>query len=580
MLWANAQSGLIANGDLVIRIPQSIHTALKDRLQNAPPSHEVFEKAEIEDLVDSLGDNLERWCSLEESSFAAIAMAFIFTEKCMAREEGVFKLYIALESMKNGLGSLRRTTYKNIVGEKLMQTLITFFLDNRRQALARRWAGLLLVELLETVENRNLLQTICDGEGNTYLLQIGKMVVEGKYRIPKHICGSLISELAMDATMNDRRELLLTVMPKDAFDIKPFGDGERFPIGTGTQWELDFTNYLLDLEIAREQKNLRSVVFCHPQPQILPFLILSLSRIPMCFTANAVKINDSYIGKADGVICDMSDILTLRIPTDSELSHHRWVDIDLANIQAVVATPLDSDATNLTLCLCDYKEMDYLFLLDMKPVKEPDTVIIQVRTDEAELIRNDLMSAKVYRREKWNKKAGKQSLARSWVVIGGNAIPTSSIPAGYKFQQEARDVRQRREDLENDVASPPPADTFTPAFSQGKEYALQDLLEVMGELHDSHSHLSARHINVQHSATQSQERIQSELYVSQNTPSPVQPYSSVSIASETQEKDTALYEPVVNTTQFSDQRKLFNPEESVQRGMYYIYYVSCRFREN
>ncbi|KAF8543639.1 hypothetical protein BDD12DRAFT_907174 [Trichophaea hybrida] len=528
-----------------IRIPQLIHAALKDRLQNAPPSHEAFEKAEIEDLVDSLGDNLERWSLLDESSFAAIAMAFIFTEKCMAREEGVFRLYIALQSMENGLGNSRRTAYKNIVGEKLMQTLITFFLDNRRQALARRWAGLLLVELLETEENRNILQTICDGEGKTYLLQIGKIVVEGRYRIPKHICGSLISELAINATISDRQELLLAIMPKDAFDIKPFDDSDHFPIGTGAQWELNFTNYLLDLEIAREQKNL---------------------RIPMCFAAISVKINDTYIGMIGNVICDMSDILTLRIPTDSELSHHRWVDIDLANIQAVVMAPLDSDTTILSLCLCDYKEMDYLFLLDMKPVKDPDTIIIHVRTDEAELIRNDLMAAKVYRREKWNKKAGKQNLARSWLVAG-DAPPTYSIPAGYKIQQEDHDVRQRREDLEKDVVSPPVAGMVTPVFSQDRGDTLQDLLEVMAEQH-SHSHLNVSHINVQHSATQSQEMIQPEqlglLQGTQSIPDLVQSYRSVSMASETQEKDMSLNEPVANATPCQEESKLSKPEERTQ----------------
>jgi hypothetical protein len=254
---ASASYQLLAN---TYRIPTSISTALMDKIQSAPDSREVFGKAEIEDLVDTLGSDQVKWGTIDEASFAALTLVFLYTEDCMAREEGVFRLYTVLDSMRTGNAqeSSRRTSFKTSVGEKTLQALTQFFLDTtRRHLLARRWTGLLLGELLETKENRRLFRRICAEGKNSYFLQIGRLLVDGRYRVPKHICGSLVSQLLDGALPNARKQLLSAIMPRDAFELKPFEDGVKFPISTGAQWEDDFAEYLLEIECSREEAGLR-----------------------------------------------------------------------------------------------------------------------------------------------------------------------------------------------------------------------------------------------------------------------------------------------------------------------------------
>ncbi|KAI5819524.1 hypothetical protein BZA77DRAFT_376720 [Pyronema omphalodes] len=418
-----------------VRIPTSISTALMDKIQSAPDSREVFGKAEIEDLVDTLGSEQVKWGTVDEASFAVLTLVFLYTEDCMAREEGIFRLYMVLDSMKTGNAQEipRRTSFKNSAGEKTLRVLTQFFLDTtRRHLLARRWTGLLIGELLETKENQRLFRRICAEGQNSYFLQIGRLLVDGRYRIPKHICGSLVSQLLDGTLPSARKQLLFAIMPRDAFELKPFEDGGKFPISTGAQWEDDFAEYLLEIECSREQAGL---------------------RIPMCFMAIAVKTGSTYIGKFGGIVCDISDILTLRIPTDADLAHHSWIDIDLANIQA---------------------EADYLFVLDMKPMKTPETLVIQVRSDEAEFIKNDLISAKAYRREKWNKQQGISKLARPWLEMQGeDTSPKRSISVEPVKQWE-RNSQRRREQSQMEIAD-------SQALTQDSIFTLQEVDAMMQE---------------------------------------------------------------------------------------------------
>jgi hypothetical protein len=190
--------------------------------------------------------------------------------------------------------------------------------------------------------------------------------------------------------------------------------------------------------------------------------------------AIAVKTGSTYIGKFGGVVCDISDILTLRIPTDADLAHNSWIDIDLANIQAVVMSTVDADTTNLTIYLNDYKEADYLFVLDMKPMKTPETLVIQVRSDEAEFIKNDLISAKAYRREKWNKQQGISKLARPWLEIQGeDTSPKRSISVEPVKQWE-RNSQRRREQSQREIAD-------SQELTQNSIFTLQEVDAMMQE---------------------------------------------------------------------------------------------------
>lgn len=52
----------------------------------------------------------------------------------------------------------------------------------------------------------------------------------------------------------------------------------------------------------------------------------------------------------------MSDVLKLRTPTNPELSHHYWVDVDLANIQDVTVNLVDYQVSTLELQPSHYKK--------------------------------------------------------------------------------------------------------------------------------------------------------------------------------------------------------------------------------
>lgn len=236
-----------------LRVPPPIATAVEAELKQASLTSNAFGERDAEDLVDSIGDNPARWNSLQESSFAIIALVFISTEACTAQDAGLFRLYRALESMKGGLDVVRRTAFKNAMAKKLMDTLLTCFLDCRLHHFTRRLAGLLLVE---TKENMDALRTVC--ERKSYQSRIHKIVAEGHHLIPKYICASLVSRLGIDASRNDRGRTFLNAKSQDSSESIFFGG---FQSMSGPSWKTVLST--ICSKTARKKKGLRSLL---PRP--------------------------------------------------------------------------------------------------------------------------------------------------------------------------------------------------------------------------------------------------------------------------------------------------------------------------
>ena len=64
-----------------------------------------------------------------------------------------------------------------------------------------------------------------------------------------------------------------------------------------------------------------------------------------------MQINNTFLGRFGGVIGDLSEVLTLRIPTNAERSNYNWVDIDLATIRKVAVIPMNAQTAILQLQL-------------------------------------------------------------------------------------------------------------------------------------------------------------------------------------------------------------------------------------
>lgn len=220
----------------------------------------VFSKAESSDLVDTLGSSSHPWSRLDSVSFSKIALVLMYTEACPAQNEGLFRLYTTLEDLVDKLDE-QRYAFKDAVGQALLNPLAIFFLDRRINTLARRWVGLILVNLLETEGNRATLLKICGSDANATRLHFGKIVVEGIYKILKVIAGRVISDLSYDYKYDPEslREFLLSFLPndQDAFDFL-FECGDEFPVdGSPSQWEAQLFEYTSRIEGVRENLKLR-----------------------------------------------------------------------------------------------------------------------------------------------------------------------------------------------------------------------------------------------------------------------------------------------------------------------------------
>ena len=100
-----------------------------------------------------------------------------------------------------------------------------------------------------------------------------------------------------------------------------------------------------------------------------------------------MQVNNTFFGRFGGVIGDLSEVLTLRMPTNAERSNFHWVDIDLATIRKVAVIPTNAQTAILQLQLQEGNSC----LFDMEPINDADVVLIEVRPEVAERIGEDLL---------------------------------------------------------------------------------------------------------------------------------------------------------------------------------------------
>jgi hypothetical protein len=212
-----------------------------------------FVKAEIEDLVDSLDAEVRKWSFLTAESFFIVGRVLIFSESCPAQYEGMYKLYAVLETMKSSqLPAEQRLAYKIGAGQKLISPAISSLcLREKNHPLLKRWTGLLLAELLEADENHIVISTVF-AKKPEFLLQIGKLVIEGDDIILKIVAGRLISELVS----HGGHDILQKALPEDGFDMPLSVIDAAFPIGSGSDWDAEFTQYASKIEIWRQDHDL------------------------------------------------------------------------------------------------------------------------------------------------------------------------------------------------------------------------------------------------------------------------------------------------------------------------------------
>jgi hypothetical protein len=54
-----------------------------------------FAAPEVKDLVESLGEDYERWCLLDPAAFTVSARALLGAEECLERDQGLFRLIVS-----------------------------------------------------------------------------------------------------------------------------------------------------------------------------------------------------------------------------------------------------------------------------------------------------------------------------------------------------------------------------------------------------------------------------------------------------------------------------------------------------
>ena len=394
------------------RITKAILNAIDARLRmdlTAGTPAIVFTPAETSELVDTLNSDDHPWRRLDALSFTKVALVLLYTEPSAAQSEGLFKLSAVLEEMTHGD---LRSAFKNAVGQELIQSLAIFFLDKRIGTLPRRWAGLVLVELLETKANRQKLLNSMELPAASRLM-FGKLVVEGVHKILKVIAGQIITLLLGDLQggVEQRNELLLSFMPdaKGAFDFR-FRNGLDFPVeGPSSQWEAAFFGFTSDIEAIRDKRRLRCVLLRYTK--CLCVFRSDLNSTPMGFYSFAVYLGEDLLGNPlGGLCCDVKNYLSIRVPSEVGRLPF-WIDIDMVNIESIKIEPLqdefgqlDQDQVGLIIHLTDYKESGHLFLQDMGPMKGPNTILLHIYTDESSNISDDLRKTCKAQRKKWNER--------------------------------------------------------------------------------------------------------------------------------------------------------------------------------
>ncbi|KAA8900811.1 hypothetical protein FN846DRAFT_920624 [Sphaerosporella brunnea] len=424
-----------ASGEPVnpIKIPDVIASGIHEKTRESSKTGKPpFNGAEIGDLVDVLSAETPKWPFLDATSFWLVGRVLIFGECCPAQYEGMYNLYAMLQVFPKKPPEGRRA-FKASVGQKIIYPAISQFLRSNGHPLLRRWTGLLVAELLEAPQNYQFMRAILTKKPEL-LQRVGGIIVEGNDIILKLVAGRVISELVTHGS----KDILKKALPDDGFDMPLKEIDAELPIGSGSEWDAEFTQYASKIEIWRQDNGL---------------------TLPVGFYALNLKIDGVLLGREGNLICDVHEMLSIRIPGTSD-HPPRWVDIGIENIEATITTKAGMNQENqslsvLTILLKDFLEQGYFFRMDMKPENRIQAVALLLYSDEEPLVREDILKTRDSRRKKLLQQRGINNYATAW-------DEEKATPAGLwvgmegeiSFTEAELLLSQRREKIEKDIRSP------------------------------------------------------------------------------------------------------------------------------
>ncbi|KAI5848716.1 hypothetical protein DFP73DRAFT_621171 [Morchella snyderi] len=417
-----------------LRIPPPLKLQLGEKLGTSGLEGTLtapYSSKTTANLVGSISnEEFERWCLLDATAFIFVTRILLEAEPCLAKDQGLFRLIEALETLRDQSSTLSMperllTIYKNTLGESLAAKLLDTFIDSQESGFSRRWAGMLLVELLEESEgNRNRVWKM----PQKLFKEIGDIIISGGDRILKIVAGKIIWQLIQ--AIEDEEEIrkrLPTFYQSDL--VGDFTNG--FPLQSGSQWESGFASFINEMELNRYDLNLGS-----PNGYTTVQVMLGKNS-PISSDIGAITIN-------------IAEIFSIYIPPNVDRSPD-WVDLKIVNISKIEFTKqiLTKNSMNdlmyLKLHLHDYDQDGYLYLLSMRPSSDSDSITILCYKNEVEDLTGDIEKC----REKVLLRKGRRQIS---------SAPLKDIqanPEHRKSQQEKiNELERHREDILKVLESP------------------------------------------------------------------------------------------------------------------------------
>ncbi|CUS14510.1 unnamed protein product [Tuber aestivum] len=358
--WVPARLGIalgradVFNRDLG-RIVQKLNIQLNSYETILPPTS-------IRELVNSLGEDYERWCLLEADTFTVITRTLLRARNCLERDQVLETLTDRVEARVMESDTVK--DYKDTVGEGSISGLLSFFTEEENLDFTRRWVGLLLVELLDGSElNRErLLKT-----EKKQLEELGDIIERGTDRMLKIVAGKIIWQTVRSSSvMEGTRERLKIFWAQDSIDFS-----KDFPMEPGTQWDGGFAQFVTRLEEDLDDPD--------------------IGLFPIAFNAYQVRLGErkpQVFGRG-AVSISIGELFSIYIPPNSDDSCE-WIDLKITNITRIepineaVPGDLKGQLRYLKLHLSDPSNSGYLYLISMRPSSKFDSIMVSCYAEEAD----------------------------------------------------------------------------------------------------------------------------------------------------------------------------------------------------
>ncbi|KAL8995868.1 MAG: hypothetical protein Q9169_004476 [Polycauliona sp. 2 TL-2023] len=271
-------------------------------------------------LVDALdADGSNGCCRLNAVASQTVFLLLRMSEPCLASQRGHCLFVESLHPSRaptEGLQGLQTARILALGQTNILIRLLKSFLDRTRDSRARRWMGLLVLEILrgsrevKNIRSKDLGQTgyVPYAKGlfassRVESRNLGDAILHGNNEILKVIAGSIIRELIDGGSSAD------DFFRSDPATITSVGFpemGER-----ASQWTTDFIEFVDQLDSQG---------------------LLTQERAPLSF-AYAVSVAGTIYSTETGlsILATVSDELTIMIPSTTEDSV-KCIDIPLSNV--------------------------------------------------------------------------------------------------------------------------------------------------------------------------------------------------------------------------------------------------------